>query len=252
MKTVDGLVAPLGEVCDLSGSTDAGFTQLPDPATALVLRVTPEGEGDLLVVGPRTRASYHTGKPLPVCLRFRLRPGVTRPVLGVPVGELVDRVTPLADLWGAAGARLERRLLGLGGAPELIAGQLAAALRSRLDAHPFQEPSRALLIADAAEILSRRGPARLPDLAHRLSVSERHLRRLLTEDLGLPPKSYARISRVRRALADGRRGDPATLARLAAATGYYDQSHMAAEFRSMVGVPPGAFFAGRLPTPGPC
>jgi AraC-like DNA-binding protein len=36
-------------------------------------------------------------------------------------------------------------------------------------------------------------------------------------------------------------------AHLAVTAGYYDQSHMTAEFRTMMGVPPAAFFAGHLP-----
>ncbi|MFI6876491.1 hypothetical protein ACIBL6_23975 [Streptomyces sp. NPDC050400] len=39
---------------------------------------------------------------------------------------------------------------------------------------------------------------------------------------------------------------------LAQATGYYDQSHMAAEFRALFGVAPSAFFSGRLPAGTPC
>jgi AraC-like DNA-binding protein len=99
--------------------------------------------------------------------------------------------------------------------------------------------------------LSAPRSAHLPDLARRLSVSERHLRYLLTEGTGLPPKSFARITRLRRALSCGR-GRSARLAQLAATVGYYDQSHMTAEFKSMMGVPPGAFFAGQLPAMQPC
>ncbi|MEU8171481.1 hypothetical protein AB0C14_01255 [Microbispora hainanensis] len=38
----------------------------------------------------------------------------------------------------------------------------------------------------------------------------------------------------------------------AAIEGFYDQSHMTAEFRALMGVPPAAFFAGRLPSLEPC
>lgn len=41
-------------------------------------------------------------------------------------------------------------------------------------------------------------------------------------------------------------------AELAAATGYYDQSHMTADFRTLMGVPPRAYFTGRLPRATPC
>ncbi|MFB9840483.1 helix-turn-helix transcriptional regulator, partial [Actinoallomurus acaciae] len=101
------------------------------------------------------------------------------------------------------------------------------------------------LVGAAATALSDRGRERLSDLTRRMGVSERHLRDLLTEDAGLTPKAFARIARLRDALAHG--GRSPGLAQLAAATGYYDQSHMTADFRSMMGVPPGAFFAGRLP-----
>lgn len=36
-------------------------------------------------------------------------------------------------------------------------------------------------------------------------------------------------------------------ARALAAAGYFDQSHLAAEFRDLMGVTPGAYLAGRLP-----
>jgi len=42
------------------------------------------------------------------------------------------------------------------------------------------------------------------------------------------------------------------LAHLATTAGYYDQSHMSAEFSTIMGVPPTAYFAGRLPPPQRC
>jgi AraC-like DNA-binding protein len=241
--------ALIAEIHDLSGTTGDEFVHVPDTATALVFRTTAAGRRDLLVAGPRTQAAYQVGKDLPICVKVRLRPGAARPVLGVPVSELVDRVTPLADLWGAPGARLERRLSGLDGEP--FRAQLSAALLARVETRPPEDLTRARLVRTAAEALSSRRPPHLPDLAHRLSVSERHLRQLLTEGAGLSPKSFARITRVRHVLT---RGEVRSLrlAQLAAATGYYDQSHMTAEFKSVMGVPPGAFFEGRLPARRPC
>ncbi|KAA9381491.1 AraC family transcriptional regulator [Microbispora cellulosiformans] len=246
-----GPVTLVEDVHDLSGATGDELVRLPDTATTLVFRGTAAGHCDLLVAGPRTRASYHAGKDLPICLRVRLRPGMARPLLGPPISELVDRVTPLADLWGASAARLERRLADLEGDRHLIVQHIEAALRARIGTRPPDDLTRARLVHSAAGALSARRPMCLPDLAHRMSVSERHLRHLLTEDAGLPPKSFARIARLRDALTRGRVRS-GRLAQLAATTGYYDQSHMTAEFCSMMGVPPGAFFAGRLPTPQPC
>ncbi|WP_051466907.1 helix-turn-helix domain-containing protein [Actinomadura oligospora] len=237
---------------DMSGAAAAGIAHLPDTATSLVFRSAADGREDLLVVGPRTRAAYFTGKELPLCVHARLRPGVARSALGAPISELLDRVVPLTEFWGADASRLERRLGDLGGDPRLIARRLETALRSKAGAREHGGARRGdddgrLVHAAARELASAR-PARLPDLAHRLSVSERRLRDLFTDGAGLPPKAFARIARLNTAVTAGAGG----LAELAAASGYYDQAHMSAEFRSLLGVPPGAFFAGRLPAPRTC
>jgi AraC-like DNA-binding protein len=191
------------------------------------------------VVGPRTRGSYNPGKALPVCVRVRLRPGRARAVLGVPVRELVDRAVSLGDLWGPAGRRLASSLSAAGDDGVLVASLLTGALRSE-NVNP--------LVEIALRELSRPA-ARLSEVAARLGVSERHLRNLFAREVGLSPKHFARISRVRRVLAlAGRR----PWAQVADAVGFFDQAHMIDDFRSMMGVTPGAFLAGRLPAVTPC
>ncbi|MEU3528114.1 helix-turn-helix domain-containing protein [Streptomyces sp. NPDC038707] len=220
------------------------LVHLPDVTTALVYRRTAPRDGDLHVVGPRSRASYHPGKELPMCVRARLRPGVARSVFGVPVGELRDRAVPLTELWGARAARLAHRLNELSDAGSVLRGigeALLACLRD--DADP-----RGPLLREAVESLSGTGE-RVAALARRLSVSERHLRDLFTDRVGLAPKRFARIQRVRSVLA---RAGTAQWAGLAADTGYYDQSHLAADFHTLMGVSPTAFHAGRLPATTPC
>jgi AraC-like DNA-binding protein len=111
--------------------------------------------------------------------------------------------------------------------------------------------SRSDLLHAAAQALSARGrpqSERLRAVAGHLSISERHLRNVFAGEVGLSPRHFARISRVQGVLASaGRRH----WAQIASDTGYYDQAQMIAEFRAMMGVPPGAF-AGRLPTARPC
>ncbi|WP_344056343.1 helix-turn-helix domain-containing protein [Microbispora corallina] len=226
----------------------------PDAATALVFRAAAEDgrDGRLTVVGPRTRASYFPGKRLRFCVRLRLSPGSAGVLLGVPARALVDRAVPLADLWGAAGDRLERDLGRAGPDPYRVLRRIEAELAPREAAGAPADAGRDRLLRAAARALAPR-PDRRPEpvvaVARRLAVSERHLREVFTDGVGLSPKRFARIERVRTVLAhagDGR------FAQLAALTGYYDQSHMTADFHSLMGVPPGAFFSGRLPATRPC
>jgi transcriptional regulator GlxA family with amidase domain len=173
------------------------------------------------------------------------------------VSELVDRVVPLGALWGEPGDRLVRELVNLRHEPGLVLKHIETALLDRLAGQAPSDLLRSELLYSATRALSpqaqsARGmsqPERLRTIAGRLSISERQLRNLFAGGVGLSPKRFARVDRVRGVLASaGRR----QWAQLASDTGYYDQAHMIAEFRAMMGVPPGAFVAGRLPAARPC
>jgi AraC-like DNA-binding protein len=73
-----------------------------------------------------------------------------------------------------------------------------------------------------------------------LGVSERHLRRVFRETVGVSPKTFARLARFHHALRAARDDGHAGWARIAADAGYYDQAHLIAEFRAIAGVTPQA------------
>jgi AraC-like DNA-binding protein len=81
-------------------------------------------------------------------------------------------------------------------------------------------------------------------LADRIGFSERHLRRRCVAALGYGPKTLDRILRFqcfrRLAARDGR----LSLAELAAAAGYADQSHLTRECLRLAGETPAAHLAG--------
>jgi AraC-like DNA-binding protein len=212
------------------------FVNKPEVATVLAFRTTPDRRSDLIVVGPRTRGSYNPDKALPVCVRVRLRPGQARALLGVSINDLVDRTVPLTDLWGRAGRELTERVAAAG---DSAAARLHAEIPMSAD----------ISLVDGATRLLSRPEARLAEVAGELGVSERHLRNLFAREVGLSPKHYARISRVRKVL-DLAGSRP--WAEVASRAGFFDQAHMIGDFRSMMGVSPGAFLAGRLPAVTPC
>ncbi|MCX5527419.1 helix-turn-helix domain-containing protein [Streptomyces bobili] len=230
----------------VTGPLPDSFTHAPDTAARLVVRVEADGRRDTLVVGPRTRATYHTDADRRVtsCTQLRLGPGAARPLLGVAAVDLVGRAVPLRELPSGTARRLARELAALD--EEEFTARLAGLLP------PPADTSRSRLLRAATAALSThhdRTAAAVQDVARDLSVSERQLRNLFAEGVGLSPKHYARIDRVRHVLAHAA---GARWAELAAATGYYDQSHMTADFRTLMGVPPRAYFTGRLPRATPC
>ncbi|WP_405783809.1 AraC family transcriptional regulator [Streptomyces sp. NBC_01378] len=243
---------------DFGRAETGAITHVPDAATRLVFRVLPDGGTDVVAIGPRTKASYYEEKRLPMCLQLRFRPGAARPLLGVSVRELVGRAEPLESLPGEAGRRLARGLAALGPAPDpdAVLARMAELLPDDLTPRDRDERARDGLVRAAVEALStapgRDRPGTVAEVARQLAVSERQLRNLFGDDVGLSPKHFARIDRVRQVLAGaGAEGSP-RWAGLAHATGYYDQSHMTAEFHALFGVPPTAFVSGRLPATRPC
>ncbi len=213
---------------DVAAASGADAVDLPDHATTLVVRTMPGERREVIVMGPRTRAAYHMADPGPSCVRVRLRPGRATALLGQPVRDLADRAVRVRALPG----------LDVDGLVEDPVGTLAAAVAERgVDDD---------LVAEAAELLADEGVAAT---ARRLHVSERRLRALFADGVGLSPKHFARIDRVRTVLATAA---GARWADVAAAAGYYDQSHMTSEFRHLMGVPPAAFAAGRRPVARRC
>jgi AraC-like DNA-binding protein len=251
----------------VAGTGRHTLVQAPDVASTLVFRTDPAGRTDLIVAGPRTRGTYHPAARASTCIRMRVRSGRTRALLGAPVNELADRATPIEDLWGGLGRRLAAAASAVppehggagvppdGGHPnderatELFRS-LAEVLRERARSLPSDPAGARLVGAAMRELAPESGPApRLGVVADRLGISERHLRTVFAREVGLSPKHFARIARLRRVLAlAGRR----EWARVAGEAGFFDQAHLITDFRALMGISPGAYLAGRLPAPAPC
>ncbi|MFI6654338.1 helix-turn-helix domain-containing protein [Streptomyces sp. NPDC050523] len=240
-------VTGVGSVSVGDGPTEP-FVHLPETTTRVVVRSGEHGGRGALVVGPRARASYHQGKRRVSCVELRLAPGTVRPLLGVPAVDLVGRAVPLGDLPMPTLRQLADELRRL--TPEEVLAHLSEVLPERLAA--AADRARVELVRAGVEAMSVRSghvPGAVGDVARDLAVSERQLRNLFAEGVGLSPKHYARIDRVRTVLDHAA---TRSWAELAAATGYYDQSHMTSDFRTLMGVPPRSYFTGRLPRATPC
>ncbi|MEQ5839280.1 AraC family transcriptional regulator [Paraburkholderia acidicola] len=77
----------------------------------------------------------------------------------------------------------------------------------------------------------------LAQLAEAVSLSPFHAARLFAQTTGLPPHAWRNQVRLQRSLAPLRAGT--SVADVAAASGFTDQSHFTRHFRRMFGVPPG-------------
>ncbi len=151
----------------------------------------------------------------------------------VPVEELTDRIVALEDVWSSR--EWENELGEMTGDSERL-DLFEAELLRRLN----ERSSPVNLAGLAASIHRRRGQVSVQDLADSAGVSRQRLARLFREGIGVTPKMYARIVRFRASLDSLNRGAP-----LAAELGYFDQSHMIAEFKEFSGLTPGTLIAER-------
>ena len=120
---------------------------------------------------------------------------------------------------------------------ERIANAAGDRERVRLLEAALPEPASHWIDGVLREITARRGRVEVDALAQFAGVSARQLERAFDERVGLSPKTLARILRFRHALQESSRPG-ATWADVAAACGYFDQSHLIRDFREFAGAPP--------------
>jgi AraC-like DNA-binding protein len=169
-------------------------------------------------------------------LGVRLLPAGAFPLLGLPLRELTGLTVDLEDLLGGAARQLADRCAAahspgarMRAAADWIAGRLRAA----------SGPDRAVCWM-AREIERTGGTTPIGELRARTGWSKTRLTHTFREQVGVRPKTLARIVRFRRALDMVTRG-AVPLSRIALDAGYYDQPHFNAEFRELAGVTPGDY-----------
>jgi len=233
------------------------------PAGALVRhRILPDNCIDILwqdrvplgfVAGTMSHAHRVEVSQPTLTLAVRFRPGAARAFFDLPLQALQDGHPALDDLWPrhdaeALAAALWKREQSV----KQRLGVIQRALLARLSAQRRAAgPAAAERLARAAVGLIEQtdGAVRIDDLARKLGVSRQHLALQFRERIGLSPKTFAMVSRFRRASAMLRRhaGAEVDWTQLALDCGYYDQSHLIHAFRLFADETPDSFHFSNTP-----
>jgi AraC-like DNA-binding protein len=208
----------------------------PDPGQ-------PPGEFGALLGGLHSSPALITHAGAQSGIQVALRPLGARALLGLPAGELADLDVPADAVLGAVCAELRDRVRAAATWPERFS-ILDEILLRRVTADAEVSPGVSWAWG---ELLREGGALRVSALAEGTGWSGRHLTSRFRAEIGLTPKAAARVIRfdrarkllVRRLAADG----DYLLADLAADCGYFDQAHLAREFRSLAGCPPSQWLA---------
>jgi AraC-like DNA-binding protein len=87
------------------------------------------------------------------------------------------------------------------------------------------------------------GQVTVAKLAADVGWSRRRLAERFRQEVGLPPKLFARVLRFERARLRLREPDRPALAEVAAESGYYDQAHLNRDFAELAGCSPTRWLA---------
>lgn len=213
---------------------------LPDGAVRLMFDFADSPAG-----GPAVRVAGASTSPTVLQLSGRmeglsvaLQPGAAAALLGLPAGEIEGQALPLQALWGTEVSTLAAQMAEAG-SDAARAALLMAALQRRLarDASLHQQRAHhaARLVAGAQGRLSLR------QAAAAVNVGERRLQQLFFEHVGLSFRAWARLSRLHACLRLIRQQAAPAWAEVAVDAGFYDQAHLANEFRALCGLSPTLF-----------
>ncbi|MYW69724.1 helix-turn-helix domain-containing protein [Streptomyces sp. SID8379] len=231
------------------GTLTSSLRIVPHPAVMLALEfgagaaVVHDGTGTRpvggLVAGPGLGAggAVRVSGSDVMCLQVRLSPVVARAALGVGPAELGGAMVSLDDLWGRDASRLRERLAEAASWQERFRRVDAYLARRSAERRPVDpEVARAW-----QRIAAGRGLVRVDDLAAEVGWSRRRLWDRFRTQLGMPPKSAAKLIRFDRAVHRLVAGAAPT--QVAADGGYFDQSHLHRDVRSFTGLTPAAVAA---------
>ncbi|WP_024799930.1 AraC family transcriptional regulator [Nocardia sp. BMG51109] len=239
-------------------------THIGMPGTYLTVIVTIDEPLDIPVAphpgqGPGTWEAMASGLTVRPCtiahngfqhgVQLALTPLGARVLLGVPVAELGSWVVDLSDLLGPDARELRERLSATADWSKRFAILDEVLLRRAADAAIEDRLGRAWRLLTAGA-----GRTRVAEVATDIGWSRRHLGNRFAAEFGITPKDATRLARFQashrllRSVATGS-GAPVTvrtgvpIADVAATVGYYDQAHMAREWRELAGMPPSAWLA---------
>ncbi len=232
--------------------------EVPFPGVPLILNLAdpwdvaldPNGSAraerhDSFLAGLHTRPAFVRGAAGWACVELRLTPLGAHRLLGMPMDELANRTVALVDLMPGSG-HLAERLRDAPSWDERLNLLEAFLLRRLADS----TPTLPAVEWSWAHLRSTGGSVPIRALADEVGWSQRRLIARFREQIGVAPKTLARVIRFDRAVSALRSSSRPALAEVALDCGYFDQAHMNRDFRELAGTTPASFVAATLESGG--
>ncbi|MCP3805290.1 AraC family transcriptional regulator [Allokutzneria sp. A3M-2-11 16] len=197
-----------------------------------------------LVGGLHTRPALIDASRPQEGLQYGLTPLGSSTLLGLPAGELFDRIIDLGQVFGPGAMLLVERLRETPAWADRFALLDEALLRRLGDRGGALPPE----VTEAWRVIfGGGGRVRVDSLAEHVGWSRRHLAGRFRVATGLTPKQAARIARFEAARGLLTSPSPPQLADIAFRCGFADQSHLAREWRALAGCSVGQWMLDEFP-----
>ncbi|TMU85841.1 AraC family transcriptional regulator [Bacillus sp. BHET2] len=217
---------------------------LPDGCVDIIVDLTASSPSKgAFITGLMTRFETLTFTNEQHFFGIRLFSKHARGFLHYPVQEFIDDRVYLEDVWGMEGLLFTEEIqeaLGTLERMDIVETKLIHLLRS-LGNHRIPDSLQTSL----HYIFMNHGMNSIQTLAEKVSYSERTIRRVFKEELGVSPKEFSRIIRFQSMLKNLHSVQNGSLMEVALHYGYYDHAHFTNEFKHFYGLVPSIVFPTR-------
>ena len=217
---------------------------MPDGTAGLIISLTEaiHGTSDnrTILTGPRSMATALTGGPPQTIIGAQFAVGGATAFVGVPVDTLTNQTVALRDVSFDHPEILRERLLAAASGEERL-----RLLESELMEIALRRAGPDAAIAWAVRQIERRPNRPIADVASQIGRSSRWFIDRFASNVGFTPKVFARVHRFHLALNRLHTSSHCNFADVAAGVGYFDQAHFNHDFRTIAGMSPTEYLAGR-------
>ena len=197
----------------------------PWPGAALLVSLS--GPNEIAMKVPIYRGAQYRG--------MRIQPGALRALLGLNVASMRGQNVALDAILPELAVALRASLNPW---PDSLAGFMVVVevlLTDRVvSADKIDREVQHLVL----QLIASDGDMPMTTMLKASGLSERQMRRRFVAEVGLTPKVFSRLRRVRRACADLFRQQNAGVASISYDHGFADQAHFSREMRAMFGMSP--------------
>jgi AraC-like DNA-binding protein len=194
------------------------------------------------VIGPHSRPFEIRVNGQQRVLGVHFKPGGASPFLALPADELHNQIVSVDGIWGESVLALRELLGDALSIPDMF-DLLERFLTARITL-PVLHPAVTFGIS---RLIRPTAASSIASITDAVGLSERRFAQVFREQVGLKPKTFARVRRFQQVL----RQVNATVAlrvdwaEVAITRGYADQAHLIHEFRDMSGLSPSAYLTRR-------